>query len=93
MSNPHLMYEFRNDAGEIEPLYFSDPVNIFQTHDLANVANILEKVDQAVNDGFTQQAMFRTKQLRLSDRKCMFNRQVRCRSFGLGFSKSHKKCR
>ncbi|MEK6268520.1 MAG: aminodeoxychorismate synthase component I [Planococcus sp. (in: firmicutes)] len=52
MSNPHLMYEFRNDAGEIEPLYFSDPVNIFRTHDLANVANILEKVDQAVNDGF-----------------------------------------
>ncbi|EMF48123.1 Para-aminobenzoate synthase, aminase component [Planococcus halocryophilus Or1] len=52
MSNPHLMYEFRNGAGEIEPLYFSDPVNIFQTHDLVNVADILEKVEQAVNDGF-----------------------------------------
>ncbi|EGA91354.1 para-aminobenzoate synthase component II [Planococcus donghaensis MPA1U2] len=52
MSNPHLMYEFKNSAGEIEPLYFSDPVNVFETHELADVANMLEKVEKAMNDGF-----------------------------------------
>ncbi|AQU80789.1 MULTISPECIES: aminodeoxychorismate synthase component I [Planococcus] len=52
MSNPHLLYEFRNEAGEIEPLFFSEPVSIFETAVLAEVPTIMDKVEKAVGDGF-----------------------------------------
>lgn len=52
MSNPHLLYEFKNRDGQIEPLYFSDPVAIFETQELSHVAFIFEQVEQAIKDGF-----------------------------------------
>ncbi|ANU21957.1 aminodeoxychorismate synthase component I [Planococcus donghaensis] len=52
MTNPHLLYEFKNSVGDIEPLYFSDPVKVFETHELEKVADILAEVERAVNKGF-----------------------------------------
>lgn len=52
MSNPYLLYEFRGENGEIEPLLFTDPLEVFKTHLLAEVPAILEKLEQAVNKGF-----------------------------------------
>ncbi len=52
MTNPYLLYEFKNKAGEMEPLFFSDPIGVFETHKLDEVTTILEKVERAVNDGF-----------------------------------------
>lgn len=52
MSNPYLMYEFKNSKGDIETLHFSNPVTILETNELASVAGILEKVEKAVADGF-----------------------------------------
>ena len=52
MSNPYLLYEFRSEDGEIEPLLFTDPLEVFETHLLAEVPTILEKLEQALNKGF-----------------------------------------
>ena len=52
MSNPHLLYEFKNRDGQIEPLCFSDPVAIFETQELSQVAFVFEQVEQAIKDGF-----------------------------------------
>lgn len=52
MPNPYLLYEFRNEGGEIEPLLFSDPLAILETSNLSEVAEILLKVEKAVGEGF-----------------------------------------
>lgn len=52
MPNPYLLYEFRSEDGEIEPLLFTDPLEVFETHLLAEVPTILEKLEQALNKGF-----------------------------------------
>ena len=52
MPNPYLLYEFRNEGGEIEPLLFSDPLAILETSSLSEVAEILLKVEKAVGEGF-----------------------------------------
>lgn len=52
MSNPHLLYEFRNEDGEIEPLLFSEPVSIFETAVLTEVPAIMDKLEEAVKEGF-----------------------------------------
>lgn len=52
MPNPYLLYEFRNGDGEVEPLLFTDPLEVLETHVLAEVPAILEKLEQAVSKGF-----------------------------------------
>ncbi|WP_298831206.1 aminodeoxychorismate synthase component I [uncultured Planococcus sp.] len=52
MQNPYLLYEFRNEDEEVEPLLFSEPLEVFETSALSEVAEILEKVEKAVGDGF-----------------------------------------
>ncbi|MDN3427313.1 aminodeoxychorismate synthase component I [Microbacterium sp. APC 3898] len=52
MPNPYLLYEFRNEDGEVEPLFFTDPLEVLETHVLAEVPAILEKLEQAVSKGF-----------------------------------------
>ena len=52
MPKPYLLYEFRNEDGEIEPLLFTEPLEVLETHVLAEVPAILEKLEQAVNKGF-----------------------------------------
>lgn len=52
MTNPHLMFEFKNEAEEIEPLFFSNPIHIFETNKLNEVTTVLEKVEKATSDGF-----------------------------------------
>lgn len=52
MPNPYLLYEFRNEDGEVEPLLFTDPLEVLETHVLAEVPAILEKLEQAVSKGF-----------------------------------------
>ncbi|WP_142828529.1 aminodeoxychorismate synthase component I [Planococcus soli] len=52
MSNPYLVYEFRNDSGEIEPLLFSEPLEVLETGTLSEVPGILGKVEKAVAAGF-----------------------------------------
>ena len=52
MPNPYLPFEFRNEEGEIEPLVFSEPINILETTVLSEVPKIMEEVEKAVEDGF-----------------------------------------
>ena len=52
MQNPYLLYEFRNEDEEVEPLLFSEPLEVFETSALSEVAEILLKVEKAVGDGF-----------------------------------------
>lgn len=52
MSNPYLVYEFRNESGEVEPLLFSEPLEVLETGILSEVPGILEKVEKAVAAGF-----------------------------------------
>ena len=30
MPNPYLLYEFRNEDGEVEPLLFTDPLEVLE---------------------------------------------------------------
>lgn len=52
MPNPYLMFEFKNKEDAAEPLAFTDPVQVLQTHDLSEVPTILESVEKAVGEGF-----------------------------------------
>ncbi|ANU09561.1 para-aminobenzoate synthase subunit I [Planococcus antarcticus DSM 14505] len=52
MPNPYLLYEFRNESGEIEPLLFSEPLNVLETNVLSEVPKIMEEIEKAVGDGF-----------------------------------------
>lgn len=52
MPNPYLMFEFRNESGEIEPFLFSEPLEVLETSILSEVPEILEKVENAVTAGF-----------------------------------------
>lgn len=52
MLNPYLVYEFRNEEGEIEPLLFSEPLQILETNVLAEVPGIMEDVEKAIGEGF-----------------------------------------
>lgn len=52
MSNPYLLYEFRSEDGEIEPMLFTEPLHVLETHVLSDVPAILERVEQAINEGF-----------------------------------------
>lgn len=52
MQNPYLLYEFRNEDGRIEPLLFSEPLEVLETSTLSEVPAILEKVEKAVGEGF-----------------------------------------
>ena len=52
MPNPHLLYEFRNEKGAIEPLVFSQPLEILETTALSEVPAIMEKVEKAIGEGF-----------------------------------------
>lgn len=52
MPNPYLMYEFKNERGAVEPVAFTNPVEVLETHDLAAVPGIMERVEKALSDGF-----------------------------------------
>lgn len=52
MPNPYLMYEFENKEGMIEPIAFTSPVQILETHQLSEVPAIMESVEKALHDGF-----------------------------------------
>lgn len=52
MPNPYLMYEFKNEEGNIEPVVFTEPVQVLETRDLSEVAGIMESVEKALSDGF-----------------------------------------
>lgn len=52
MCKPHLLFEFRNQRGEIEPLAFTDPVQILQTHHIEEVPAIMEQIDKAAEQGY-----------------------------------------
>lgn len=52
MKKPYLLFEFRNQRGEIEPLAFAEPVEILQTHDIEKVIDTMNKVQEAVDQGF-----------------------------------------
>lgn len=52
MPNPYLLYEFRNEDGEIQPLFFAEPLNVFEASDLSEVPAVLERVEQAVDAGY-----------------------------------------
>ena len=52
MPNPYLLYEFRDSKGAIEPLVFSNPLEILETTALLEVPAIIEKVEKAVGEGF-----------------------------------------
>lgn len=52
MENPHLLYEFQNAAGVIEPIAFTEPVKVLETHDLNKIPGIMQEVEQALNEGY-----------------------------------------
>lgn len=52
MNKPHLLFEFRNQRGKIEPLVFSNPVRILQTHNIEEIPAIMEKIDKATEQGY-----------------------------------------
>ncbi|TWT06420.1 aminodeoxychorismate synthase component I [Planococcus sp. CPCC 101016] len=52
MSNPYLLFEFRNEDGEIEPLVFNEPIKILETTLLSEVQEVMKKVEKAVGAGF-----------------------------------------
>lgn len=52
MENPHLLYEFRNAAGVIEPIAFTEPVKVLETHDLNEIPGIMQEVEQALDEGY-----------------------------------------
>ncbi|WP_422124425.1 aminodeoxychorismate synthase component I [Planococcus sp. X10-3] len=52
MEKPYLLFEFRNQRGEIEPLEFIDPIEVLQTHDIGEVPLIMKKVEEAVDRGY-----------------------------------------
>ncbi|OHX53267.1 aminodeoxychorismate synthase, component I [Planococcus salinarum] len=52
MDNPYLLFEFRNADGIVEPLAFSNPVRILQTHNIGEVAGILKQLDEAADQGY-----------------------------------------
>ncbi|MFD1032554.1 aminodeoxychorismate synthase component I [Metaplanococcus flavidus] len=52
MKKPYLLFEFRNQYGEIEPLTFADPIQVLQTRELGEVPAIMKKVEEAVDQGF-----------------------------------------
>ncbi|MGO1058367.1 aminodeoxychorismate synthase component I [Planococcus sp. FY231025] len=52
MPNPYLMFEFKNKEGAVEPLAFTDPVQVLETHELSEVPAILESVEKALGEGF-----------------------------------------
>src|SRR5690606_21894275 len=52
MKKPYLLFEFQNEQGEIQPLTFSDPVEILQTHHIEEVASIMKKIDEAAEQGY-----------------------------------------
>jgi para-aminobenzoate synthetase/4-amino-4-deoxychorismate lyase len=46
------MFEFKNRKGVVEPLAFTEPVQVLETYDLSQVPAILEGVEKALQDGF-----------------------------------------
>lgn len=52
MPNPYLLFEFRNEDGEIEPLVFNEPIKILETTLLSEVQEVMKKVEKAVGAGF-----------------------------------------
>ncbi|MBB5180312.1 para-aminobenzoate synthetase/4-amino-4-deoxychorismate lyase [Planomicrobium koreense] len=52
MYNPHLVYEFRNAEGNIEPIFFTEPVKVLETHDLQDIPRIMEEIEKALAQGF-----------------------------------------
>ncbi|HSP21213.1 MAG TPA: aminodeoxychorismate synthase component I [Planococcus sp. (in: firmicutes)] len=52
MNNPYLVYEFRNSAGDIEPIVFTDPVRVLETRNLQDIPGILKEIESALAQGF-----------------------------------------
>ncbi len=52
MENPHLLYEFQNAAGVIEPIAFTEPVKVLETHELNEIPGIMQEVEQALDEGY-----------------------------------------
>ncbi|WP_033542558.1 aminodeoxychorismate synthase component I [Planococcus sp. CAU13] len=51
MKRPYLLFEFQNAQGKIEPLAFSEPLEILQTRDLKEIPSIMQKIDEAAEQG------------------------------------------
>lgn len=52
MKKPYLLFEFRNQRGDIEPLAFAEPVRILQTYEIGEVAGIMQQVEAVVDQGY-----------------------------------------
>lgn len=52
MANPYLHFEFRNSAGIIETLIFRNPLRVLQTTRLEEVADILDELNTAAEQGY-----------------------------------------
>lgn len=49
---PYLLYEFRNEQGEIEPLVFTKPLRILQTSLIEEIPAIMEEIETAMQQGY-----------------------------------------
>ncbi|MED1203868.1 aminodeoxychorismate synthase component I [Heyndrickxia acidicola] len=51
-SDPFLFFEFADANGDIHPRHFKNPVQVISTYEVNEVTDCLEKVQQAVDQGF-----------------------------------------
>lgn len=52
MDNPYLLFEFRNSDGIVEPMAFKNPIRVLQTNNVEEVADVLEQLDKAAEQGY-----------------------------------------
>lgn len=52
MTNPYLMFEFRDANGNIQPIVFQNPIQVLQTERLEEVPAIMENIEEAIQDGY-----------------------------------------
>ncbi|GGF20496.1 aminodeoxychorismate synthase, component I [Halobacillus andaensis] len=51
MSNVHMMFEFEEDNGEIQPKQFSHPIFVIEAYKIDEVEAAFTKVEQALSEG------------------------------------------
>lgn len=49
---PYLLYEFRNEQGDIEPLVFTKPLRILQASSIEEIPAIMEEIETAMQQGY-----------------------------------------
>jgi para-aminobenzoate synthetase / 4-amino-4-deoxychorismate lyase len=50
--SPYLFFDFMDEFGEKQPLFFADPVEVIEVHQIQEIRAALQRIQQAVEQGY-----------------------------------------